>query len=263
MTAWLAAVLLAQAAPPADQIPWRRHEAAIGGYVADLSSSVQVNTDAGVGANVDIEELLGLENTLTQLRLGVSFHLADRHRLTVSATDISRHASKSLTADVDFDGETYPIGTVVDSELNIRLFNLVYGYSVVWDDRVNLAVTFGIHTLRTQVGIESASVGAESEEFTLPIPLPGFRMDVALAKDLYLRQNFEFLWLRFDNFEGLMAEVNIGLEWAAFEHVGFGVAYNHMRINLEMEDSNFPAVDFEGRFEFDFSGFMIYTVVYF
>jgi hypothetical protein len=263
MTALLAAVLLAQAAPAADNIPWRRHEAAVGGYVADLSSSVQVNSDAGLGANVDIEELLGLENTLTQLRLGVSFHLGDRHRLAFSATDISRSASKSLTADIEFDGETYPIGTVVDSELNVRLFNVVYGYSVVWDDRVNLAVTFGIHALRTQISLEGQLVGAESEEFTLPIPLPGFRMDVAICKDFYLRQNFEFLWLRFDNFEGLMADVSIGFEWAAFEHVGFGVAYNHMRINLEMQDSNFPAVDFEGRFEFDFSGLMIYTIVYF
>lgn len=263
-----AALLLAVAAqqpaePPKEaKSPWHRFELSLGALIADLGSSVQVDA-GGLGAVIDIEEVLGLDNSLLQVRAGASYELAPGHRLWLDYVNLDRDATRTIEAEIEFDGTTYPVGTTIRSEFNLQLLNLVYGYSVIHDERVDLAVTFGIHAMQTQLELQGQSVGTSSESFILPIPLPGMRMNVLLAENLYFKQNLEFLWIRVDNFEGLMADVMVGFEWAAFEHVGFGIAYNHLRISLEMEDDDFSGIDFAGSFEFDVSGLLLYTVVYF
>jgi hypothetical protein len=231
--------------------------------IADLNSTAQVLSDAGVGAVVDIESLLGLEESLLQVRLGASYEIAPSHRIWLDYVNLSRHAHKVLTENVEIGGETYPTGTEVETDFDLQLVNLVYGYSVIHDDRVDLALTFGMHGMQTQLELQGQTVGTASEDFFLPIPLPGVRMSVVLAKDLYFKTNLELLWLRIGDFEGLMVDAMVGVEWAAFEHVGFGLAYSNLRIKLDMEDGDFGPINFSGTFEFGVSGILLYTVLYF
>ena len=265
MSVLIAAVLASALQQPAEppKSPWRKFEFTVGAMISDLSSSVEVTTGSGVGGVVDLERALGMEESLTQVRAGMSWEISPGHRLWLDYVNLSRTARRTLSAEIEFDGVTYPVGTSVATDFDLELINLVYGYSVIRDERVDLALTFGIHALETKIELQGESVGTESESFILPIPLPGMRMNILLAKDFYFKQTLEFLWLRFDNFEGLMADVQVGFEWAAFKHLAFGIAYSHLQIALEMEDANFPSVEFEGRFEFDVSGLLLYTTLYF
>jgi hypothetical protein len=268
-TLWSVLILAAAASPasaqqpaPPEKSPWHRFEFSLGALIADISSSAEVQA-GGLGAVIDIEQVLGVDESLFQVRAGASYEIAPRHRLWLDYVDLSRDSTKTLETDIEFGDTVYPVGTSVHTEMDLQLVNLVYGYSLIHDDRVDLAVTFGMHGMRTQLELQGQSIGGESERFFLPIPLPGIRMNTLLSPDLYFKLNLEFLWIRVDQFEGLMVDSMVGLEWAAFEHVGFGVAYNHIRIGLEMEDDGFATVDFQGRLDFDVAGFLLYTVLYF
>jgi hypothetical protein len=262
----LALLLLLQTDPPlkAESKPWKTFEFNVGGYLAGVDTSLQVKGKNGVGASTDIEDLLGLDSSVLSLRIGASVAMADRHRLHFDYFDVSRHESKTLGRDVEFDGTTYPVGTDVDTHMGLQLFNLTYGYSFFQDSRLDMAVTFGIHGLRTRLSLDADALGVtDAEKFFLPIPLPGFRMDVAITPKLWLRQRFEFMWLGIDRYEGLLTDLSFALEYELFDHVALGFGYNTMRMKLRMKDNAFPSVSFEGEFDFQFSGLQFYVKLFF
>jgi len=249
---------------PVEKKPWRDFEFKVGGYLAAVDTTVDVVGENGVGADFDMEDLLGLDTAVFSVRIEASLALAQRHRLLFNFFDMSRTAEKTLGRDVEFDGSTYPVGTDVSSRMSLQMFDLTYGYSFVQDSRVDMAVTFGIHGLRTALKLDASSVGIEEEErFFLPIPLPGIRMDVALTPDFWLRQRIELLWIGTETFSGLMTDFAIAVEYAAFEHVAIGLGYNAVHMKLKMENNNFPAATLRGDFDFQFSGLQFYVNVFF
>lgn len=264
MTLALLALFL-QAAPPekAEKHPWRDFEISLGGYLAKVDTTIGVQTDSGAGAAVDFEDLLDLDPSVLSLRLGISVALAPRHRLHFDMFDLSRKASTRLGQDISVDDTTYPVGSDVDTRLGLQMFNLSYGYSIVQDDRVDLAVTLGIHGLRTALSLQGDSGREEDVRFFLPIPLPGVRLDIAVTPDLWIRQRFEFLWLGGQTYQGLLTDLSISLEYAFIEHVALGVGYNVIHTNLRMKSDQFPAVGFRGEFDFEFSGLQFYVQVFF
>lgn len=261
----LLALLLQVAAPKEEpKLPWRDVEINIGAYLAAVDSRLSVEGSNGVGASIDTEDLLGMDESVLSLRLGASVALAKRHRLHLDFFDLSRSASTTLGQDITFEGTTYPLGTEVDSRLGLQIFNLTYGYSILLDERVNLALTFGIHGLRTAMRLDADDLGVqESERFFLPIPLPGMRFDVALTPKLWLRQRLELLWLGTQTYQGLLTDFSFNVEYALFDHVALGIGYNVVRMKLQMKDDEFPAVSFKGEFDFQFNGLQLYLNFFF
>ncbi len=259
----LAAPLQAQQ-PPAAERPWRDVELRLGGFIASMDAGVAIKSGAGVGATFDVEDALDLDESIRSLRLGASLALGDRHRLHFDFFDLSRDSSTRLGQAIQIGDTVYPIGTDVETEIGLQLYNLTYGYSILQDDRFDIAVTFGIHGLRTNLEFEAAGIGADaSERFFLPIPLPGLRADFVLTSDLWLRHRVEILWFNLDLYRMLLVDSSVGLEYALFEHVAIGLAYNTFNFHLEMEEDEYPAVQFEGEVEFSFSGVLLYLNVFF
>lgn len=264
MIALLVLVLQGADLPEAKPRPWRDVEIAIGGYFAAMETDLDVRTDSGLGAVINFEKLLGLDEVGLSARLGASVALAPRHRLHLDMFDLTREGTKQVDQSFTFNGTTYPANSEVDTTLGIQFINLTYGYSFMLDDRFNLAVTLGIHGLRTVAKIESEALEiAENERFFLPIPLPGLRMDFALTPDLWLRQRVELIWLSIDNYQGLVTDVSMSFEFTLFDHVALGVGWNVVRSKLKMDDDEFPGVKFRGEFEFDFAGLQLYLNIFF
>jgi len=256
--------LQAAAPQPAEKKPWRDFEFKVGGYLAAVDTTIDVVGENGVGADFDLEDLLGLDTSVFSVRIEASVAMAQRHRLHFNFFDLSRTAEKTLGRDVEFDGSVYPIGTDVSSRMSLQMFDLTYGYSFVQDSRVDMAVTFGIHGMRTALKLDASSAGIEEEErFFLPIPLPGLRMDIAITPSVWLRQRIELLWIGTETFSGLMTDFAIGVEWAAFDHLAIGLGFNSVHMKLKMENNDFPAVTFRGDFDFQFSGLQFYVNVFF
>ncbi len=259
--------LLSQAAPVQDPAkvtrPWHDFEFGISGVVADIGSELEVISGTGVGAVVDGEEALGLDNSIRQMRIWASIALGERHRLKLDFMDLSRDSTKTLERDITIGDTTYTVGTTVSTDLDLQFINLTYAYSILYDDRMDVALTFGIHGLRTKFDIEGENASGETERFILPVPLPGISATFALTPDLFLKQNLELLWLRYENFQGMMVDMSLSLEYEIFEHVGIGIGYNTVRIRLDMEEETLPSVDFKGSFEFQFSGVAVYLTFFY
>jgi hypothetical protein len=112
-----------------------------------------------------------------------------------------------------------------------------------------------------EVGIRAGTVS--DEEMTPVLPVLSLGFNFAITPKVFLKQQYGVFYLEYDNFEGAMATTNIAVEYNAFENIGFGLAYDAMRIRLKAEDEDYPSVDFTGQFNYTYGALMLYMKVFF
>jgi hypothetical protein len=100
----------------------------------------------------------------------------------------------------------------------------------------------------------------EGADTILPLPALALRGDFQLIPKLFLYASIDAMYLEVSDFQGSLLDVNIGLEYRPWKHVGFGLGYNGMSVHAEAEDSssNYPGADFVGSVDVRFSGLMLY-----
>ena len=247
--------------------PWERFSFTLGGFFADLSSDVRIGSKTlGVGTDIDVEDALGLESSTLVFRSDALYRFGKsrRHRIDFTYFDLSRDSTKTLQADIDFGEKQFTAGTTVDSEFDLVFYNLAYTYSFFQDDRFDLGASVGFHI--TDIGLKltiPASGTAEEEAITAPLPVLGLRGTFALTPRLFLKQSIEFFYLEIDTFRGLLTDINLALEYNVWKHVGLGLGYNTMRLDIEAEGKDFPEIDLRGNIDFTYGGIQLYAKLYF
>lgn len=238
--------------------PWEKWSLSLGGFAANLSNDVRVGTP-GTGVQIDIEEALGMESSDTVFRVDGSYRFGSsrRHRIDFTWFDLSREASKTLATEIDVDGTIYPIGTTVASQFDLAFYNARYSYSILQDDRVDFAGSFGLHITDVGLGVQAAGIGTAGDSTTAPLPVIGGRLDVALTDKWYLRSSAEFMYVEFDDFRGQISDMNIAAEYRAWKNFAIGAGFNAVRVALDVDDE-ISGVNLVGSVNSNFSGLLLY-----
>ena len=241
------------------QDPWPKWSLSVGAFVADLDNTIRIGAP-GVGFELDLESALGLKNSQTVFRVDGAYRFGNnnRHRIDFTWFDLSRDATRVLEQDIELpDGTPLPIGATVSSQYDLAFYNVRYAYSFIKDDRIDFAGSLGLHI--THLGLfmeEVGGPGAGGDSVTAPLPVLGGRLDVALTPKWYVRSSVEALYLSVGNFTGSIADILLAGEYRAWEHFSLGLGLNTVRMNLE--DDNSLGLNFNGRFQSDFVGLMLY-----
>jgi hypothetical protein len=109
----------------------------------------------------------------------------------------------------------------------------------------------------------SRSGTAEEESITAPLPVLGLRFDFAITPKFFLKQNVDFFYFQYQNFQGSLFDAKIGLEYNVWKHLGFGIAYDYLRFELKAEGQDYPGIDMVGKIQFGLGGLLLYGKLYF
>ena len=265
--------ILAQFSQPAlaevndsKDLPWERFSFRLGGYIADLNSELRIGSDtSGLGVSVDVEDALGMESSMSVFRADALYRFGHsrRHQVNFTYYDFRRDATQKIGSEIEWGDHTYPIGTTVDSFLDIRVFRSSYSYAFFQDDRFRISGSFGLYVMPIDMGIRANGIGAEEEDITVPLPVFGIKGDYALTPKLFLKHSFEAFYLEYENFKGSIVAANIDLEYNVWKNVGLGIGVDTFRLKIEAEGEDYPGIDFIGELEFNYIGLLLYTKVYF
>ncbi len=233
-----------QAAPELERYDniYRRATLRVGGVLfGSFGTTARVSSDIGVGAILDFEDLLGIDRSDQVFRLDGSYAFNDRHSVVVGYYDIDRSGSETLTEGIEVGDVVIPAGDV-RSSFGTKIFKLSYRYNFVTDARTVIGASFGAHTMRLNLGLESGAFDIE-ESFgaTVPVPLVGLHAAYALSPTWSLYSTGEALQVSIDDYGGTIIDFRLGLNWDAFEHVGLGVEFNSFRMDIDAEDGNLDA----------------------
>jgi hypothetical protein len=232
-------------------------ELSAGGYVVFRYDSIVslTETNAGVGASFSPRDTLGLDGEQTVFRLDGRYRFKPNHSLAVSWYRIGSNANRTLLDDiewVDDDGNsvTIPIGTRVNSSLGYDIFKVSYLRSFYQSDKVELMAGAGLHwaDLGFNLGIESELLDSELRKATSDIPMPvlsfGLEYKVTPKFDWYF--NAESFALDLGDWRGLYSDIQLGVTYQLFDHVGAGIALGSNSLEVLREYSSDDV-----RFDFD------------
>jgi len=241
----------------AQEKPWERFSLNLGGGVVFMKSDVRVGSES-TGISVNVEDALGLDTDMVVLRGEGILRLGDsrRHRLDFGYFDLSRSGTKTTGRDITIGNTTYPTGTTVDTEFDLKLFKGGYSYSLVQDDRIDFGLGAGLYVAAVNFRVSNSVSGAREESSsTSPLPFLGWHIDYALTPKLFLKQKLDLFYAEYKQFKGSLVDASIGLEYNIMKHFGLGLAFNIF--SLHVEDKG-DATNLKGSIDLGFSGLMLY-----
>ena len=106
-------------------------------------------------------------------------------------------------------------------------------------------------------GIEGGTT--KTTDFAFPLPVIGLRGSFALTDKWFIRQQFDFFYVKIDDYEGTLVDFMAAIEWNALKHLGLGVGYNAVLMNLEYSGSD----DFLSEFDLRYGGVLAFAKFYF
>ena len=246
--------------------PWERFSLSLGGFITNFNTSVTLGgKELGAGINVDVEDALGLDTSLTVFRGDALFRLGSsrRHRFDLNYYDLRRSSTKDLTTEVEIGDQIFPIGTTVDSFFNIQVIKAGYSYSLIQDERIDFGLGLGLFVMPIAVGVKAARIGATEETITAPLPTVALRFDFALTPKWFLRQSIEAFYLEIEKFRGALYSALIAVEYKPWKHFGFGAGYNFFGLRIKADGEDYPNIKLTGKIEFSYSGLLLYGKVFF
>jgi hypothetical protein len=234
----------------------------LGGYNIKSANTVMRLDSANypVGAYIDFQETLGGETRATLFRMDALYRFNDHHGLGLSWYDIRFTGSRVLGKDIEWGGQTYPLSTQVDSNLEFNVYKLNYQYSVFHNEEAELGASFGLHIMRVSAGIRAADISqAKSEAVTAPLPVFGLFADYNFTPRFSIYYNYQFFFVSYeDKFRGGLQDFILGLEYRLFRHVALGAAYNRFAMNIKIKEDVSTLY-----LNTNWNGGMLYAAVYF
>lgn len=245
--AWLAPTFAAAELPDwAPKPPPRVAEEAFRAEVLVLSAGLdtQLRIDESLtvlGTEISAEGDLGLDDAKI-LAQGELTLLPGRHHLVrLSGMTIQRSAQKVLELDIAFDDELYEINERVDSQFNLTMVGLTYGYRFLVRDRGELTGTFGIQIAEVEANaVVRSRVVRESESGVAPLPLAGLEGRFDFSSRWSLEGRAQYLTADIDEVDGAIMDWRVALAWRKNPHFLFGLGYRSFTIEVDSRNEDTP-----------------------
>jgi len=246
-----------------------RFKISLGGYSLVRSDTTMSLSDPDLGAGLSIspEDTLGLETKQTVLRLDGHYRFTKEHGLTFSIYSLRSDGNKTLETEFEWldengDTITVPVGANVDTSFDYDIFKVGYLWSFYHTDKIEVAFGAGLHLTRIAVSLDTdtTSSGVDAKDTSTSLPLPvvslGFVYNVTPKFSWHIRS--ELFALKFEEWDGLYTDNQLGMEYRAFKNVGLGIGLGSSALKVTRETG-------EEKFIFDnrITGVLIYAAAYF
>lgn len=208
----------------------------LGGFYADTNTSVRVDANTALGAEVNFEDLLGLSNRKLVGEANLYWRFGERWRLGVDYFSINRSGNRTLTQNVTWNGQTFTVGTNVNSQSKISDLRTTVGYSVFKRSDKELGIGVGLHWTGLMFSMDASGVGAESKSVTAPLPVLYMYSNVALTDTWAMSTRLDWLSLNYDKYSGSVRAVGFDFIYQPYTHVAFGVGWHAMILGLTVEN---------------------------
>ncbi len=221
-----------------------------GGFYARMSTEARLDSETlGIGADVDFEDHLGLDSEVLVPFGMARVRLDDRWRLEVEYFGVDRESTDTLEVEIQWGDFVFPVDTGLASsfELDVLRFSLGYAFFRRKDKELGLAL--GVHGAKIDATLADASGNSDEGELLAPLPVASLYGGIALTDTWSVNMRVDAFSLEYEEYDGRVLSNGLDLVWQPHRHIGLGVGYRSLLVDLEADDD-----DFSGRVESDFRG---------
>ena len=229
-----------------------------GAFFPKTATSAQLTTRTSIGVSIDFEETLGMQTAKTVPVAFARWRLGERWRVEAEYFQLNRSGEKTIDRNIQWGENVYPVNASVQSKFDFSDLRVSVGYSFFKTRDKEIGVGLGLHVAAYDVGLTSNSVGSEQQDVTAPLPVLSVYGQFALTDHWAVSARLDRLSLSYQNYDGSLTAMGIDLMYQPFRHVGFGIAYRDLFIDLQAEADGRTA-----KFKQSFQGPMLFMNVSF
>jgi len=247
------AALAALAAPAAAQMPDPRVEITAGYYEPSFDSSVRLDSDQlGLGTTLDLENDLLVEDSASELRVGVSFQVSNRNRIVVDRVEFERTGSATVTREIQFGDTVFAADATLAARTASTHTNVSWRFAFVKSTLSEIAVSAGVSILDLEASLEGEAVAhagglmtpsqtiAESGDASGPVPLVGLHGRWWIGQRLRLGADARYFDIQdFDGWSGSLTEVGARLDYFLSRNLAVGLGWLSTDIQADFDDSSY------------------------
>jgi hypothetical protein len=193
------------------------------------------------GTDINAEDDLGLESSQILAQGELTLLPGTHHLVRLSGLSSHRSASELIEKQIVFDDQTYLVGERVDSELDLTMVGLTYGYRFLVRDRAELTGTFGIQVAQVDANaLVRSRVLRDAESGVAPLPLIGLEGRFDFSKRWSFEGRAQYLTVNIDDVKGTILDWRAGLTWRANPHWLLGLGYRSFNVNVDSKNTGTP-----------------------
>ena len=230
----------------------KRFTLAGGYFLPELETTVVITDDSGnVGTSIGLEENLGLDDNKSTALLYADWRFFKRHSLSLSHFNLERDGSAQRVGVIIIGDQVVDTDLPFESFFNINAVELRYSYSLILNERMDLAIGFGISNQDLELGIQATASSPVPGEVinsqlaqAAPLPTLNFDFDYAFSDKWLFRSKLGLLAIEAnlggdELLEGRIFNGAVGVEWRAFQHIGIFANYQLIDVEADITDNGF------------------------
>lgn len=205
----------------------------------DTTARIDAGNDA-FGTEFSAEHDFGLAKSKKLPLIEITLLPGQRHLLRFDALSITRNGHQPVSRVIDYDEDTFAPGDLVDSNLDLKLRGLTYGYRLLKRERFEADVLLGVKDVEFNTNAEiRGKTQREPSGDNEPIPLPGLEFRFDLTQRWSLEARAQYFTVDIEGISGALTDARGAVTWRMNPHLLFGLEYKHFSINAEStnEDS--------------------------
>jgi hypothetical protein len=214
------------------------------------SNSFKLESDLGddIGDEIDFGDSLGVSKHSTFVNVQLKWNIGSQRKWAVSGQYFSNDAkgSKFLTEDIEWDGLTWREGSFVNSGVKLSVSRLFVGRSFIKNDRHDFGIGAGIHNLKIKAFIEGeVKIDDETTDFqegdvdeSQILPNVGGWYLFSPAQKWLLHARVDWIGASIGDYDGHMWNTNVGVNWQAFDHIGFDLSWQYFNLNVNVDSDD-------------------------
>ncbi len=218
-----------------------------GMFVTDFQTDMQLGKKGvPIGAKINTEDQLGLDNDTGAFRLDARYRFTDVHSMDISYFSVKSDGNKFVENEFEWNGDTLS-DVQVKSYFDMDIYKVNYGYSFYHNEDIELMLTAGLHVTKLDLGLaadgnvngEADTLVSSGSSVTAPLPVFGFKGEYTVIQDtLFLNYKVEYFYMKYDIYKGSFISSMLNLEYRFMENMGLGVGFNSNTLGVEMDDGD-------------------------
>jgi hypothetical protein len=229
-----------------------------GGFLLSTDTTVRVDPeDDRFGTEVDLEEDLGFDDA-DRFRFDGLWRISPRHHLRGQFFRLDRSAERDVNRTIEFGDLVIPVNGSVSAELETQIGQLAYEYAFLRGENHELAASLGVHMVWFDLELAARGPNIETRteraETTAPLPVLGLRGLWRVGGNLYVEASAQYFEAGVDEYDGSIQDFRAALLWMPWRNFGFGAGYNHFRVDVEVDDT-----DFDGKLRWEYGGPILFA----
>lgn len=224
-----------------------RFSVGVGAFFSNADGDLyldQQNRDDGT--DVDLQDDLGMEDSETLPAVAFNWRLSNKSRVQAEYFSFGQSGRRNTSERIEWGDLDFEVGAEVRSDLDLDVVRGFFGYSFIKDERKELGAGLGLHYLRldaslagnaTIAGIPVLNVERGFDDWAILPNIGGFG-NYAFSDKWLASGRVDWISADIDSYDGQLWNVEVAVQYQAFEHFGVGLAYRYLDFELNANKSN-------------------------